>query len=432
MPQPKARAPSTSSAEWQIPGPSVPERIADWLISTGKGENWTAKALKYNPLMMLADPYNQLGKAWTGTERSGSEAMQIGTDVIKGVGRAAADPFLAVERGSQAIGRGEMPILDALTVGAAGAGPAAFRPAAEMTNTLGVFGGRLAKTADHAKLAKAEEMTKAGMDRGAIWDETGWFQEPSGKWQFEIDDSPSAMTYAMEGRSPDLLTHPELYVAYPSLADMPAARTREALDVRGGFDGKRISVADRLPLNDARSTMLHELQHGIQRIEGLPKGGSLASGLLAKPPTVEALETQLISLRQRSKELLDRNSKMLDVHGRKLLRSKSLRDEFDRNRAEVDEVQSKTSALSKALLEAEASHLKTLTPDGLFDYYERLAGEVQSRAVQGRMNMTPDQRRARPPWLDYDVPEAQQIIAPPSPSSNWLQRLTSALAGTKD
>lgn len=38
------------------------------------------------------------------------------------------------------------------------------------------------------------------------------------------------------------------------------------------------------------------------------------------------------------------------------------------------------------------------------------AGEVEARAVQKRMDMTPAERRARAPWLDYDVPEDQQIV----------------------
>lgn len=42
--------------------------------------------------------------------------------------------------------------------------------------------------------------------------------------------------------------------------------------------------------------------------------------------------------------------------------------------------------------------------------YNRLAGEVEARAVQKRLDMTPDQRRSRPPWEDYDVPEDQQIV----------------------
>jgi hypothetical protein len=42
--------------------------------------------------------------------------------------------------------------------------------------------------------------------------------------------------------------------------------------------------------------------------------------------------------------------------------------------------------------------------------YRRMAGEVEARNVQTRMNMTPEQRRATPPWATQDVPYDQQII----------------------
>jgi hypothetical protein len=42
--------------------------------------------------------------------------------------------------------------------------------------------------------------------------------------------------------------------------------------------------------------------------------------------------------------------------------------------------------------------------------YNALAGETEARTVQKRMDLTPEERRARPPWLDYDVPEADQIV----------------------
>lgn len=51
-----------------------------------------------------------------------------------------------------------------------------------------------------------------------------------------------------------------------------------------------------------------------------------------------------------------------------------------------------------------------LKPKDLYDLYRRHAGEVESRNVQSRMNMTPEERRASPPWLTQDVPDAQQII----------------------
>jgi hypothetical protein len=44
------------------------------------------------------------------------------------------------------------------------------------------------------------------------------------------------------------------------------------------------------------------------------------------------------------------------------------------------------------------------------ELYRRTSGEVEARNVQTRRDMTPDQRRATPPWETEDVPRAQQIV----------------------
>lgn len=69
------------------------------------------------------------------------------------------------------------PIEDSFNAAAAVAAPSLGLNYAGMApkNAVGIFGGRLAKTADQAALARAEEMAAKGADRRAIWDETGWF-----------------------------------------------------------------------------------------------------------------------------------------------------------------------------------------------------------------------------------------------------------------
>jgi hypothetical protein len=42
--------------------------------------------------------------------------------------------------------------------------------------------------------------------------------------------------------------------------------------------------------------------------------------------------------------------------------------------------------------------------------YRRLAGEVEARNVQKRMDMDAATRRATPPWSTEDVPRDQQIV----------------------
>ena len=58
------------------------------------------------------------------------------------------------------------------------------------------------------------------------------------------------------------------------------------------------------------------------------------------------------------------------------------------------------------------------------DLYRRTAGEVEARNVQARMDMTPEERRARPPWETQDVTEAEQILRQhrPPEQAYWRRR----------
>ena len=95
-----------------------------------------------------------------------------------------------------------------------------------MSGAAGVFGGRLAATADKAALSKAEEMAAKGADRKDIWDQTGWFKGSDDKWRFEIPDYKSQMNQRWHdtgvpnfeaSKIAGQLWHDPLYKAYPDL-----------------------------------------------------------------------------------------------------------------------------------------------------------------------------------------------------------------------
>lgn len=220
-------------------------------------------------------------------------------------------------------------------------GKAAGDVASEAGRTLNIFAGPTAKTADHAALAKAQELAGAGANRDDVWNQTGWFTGPDGKWRFEIDDSGAQLAGVTALDKPSLfgrrgeptsatfsgLDHRALDEAYgqspmiygkygPGITEsgshIPSADPNFApyLEVQGPTS------------QDARSIALHERQHDIQGREGFANGGQLTG------------------------------------------------------------------------------------PED----YRRLAGEVEARNVQSRMNMTAAERRAKAPWLTQDVPDDQQIV----------------------
>lgn len=225
-------------------------------------------------------------------------------------------------------------------------GLAAPKPAA---NTVGIFGGRLAKTADQAKLAQAEKMAAEGVPREQIWTETGWFRAPDGKWRFEIDDSKAShlgssenwTDIMLDGPINRVIGHNELYNAYPSISNISTmSSTGRGASWYAKDPKEEIKISGR-DKKHKTAIGLHELQHAIQTREGFGEG---TSG----------------------------NNIIADLRGK------------------IDE--------------------KYLTNEIIREAYRRHAGEVEARAVEKRMELTPDQRRARPPWLDYDVPEDKQIV----------------------
>jgi hypothetical protein len=185
---------------------------------------------------------------------------------------------------------------------------------------VGIFGGRLAKTADQAALSRAEGMAAKGVSREQIWNDTGWFQGADGKWRFEIDDGASRMNpnvYGNGGAVPaekqtgpaaSQLWHKDLFDAYPELR-------RDAISVqpgepRGRYFGaieqdKAGNVTNRYPgeahvtaqtVPQAKSVALHELQHAIQYMENFAPGADFnqvgRAAYQAAPGEIEARNVQ--------------------------------------------------------------------------------------------------------------------------------------------
>lgn len=228
------------------------------------------------------------------------------------------------------------PVVSASNLAMTGAFPFASK------NALGIFGGRLAATADHAALKKAEELAASGAPREHIWDQTGWFQGPDQKWRFEIPDNKASAMPGF-GTAEEMITHPEFFKAYPHTKEYEAMG--DFGDHMGTFFGD--AFASRAPTaKGITANMLHEMQHAAQQAEGFPRGTS---------PTMER------------ESFIGENPGMPSTSD------------------------------------------KTLNAIAVNRYY-RNSGEVEARNVQTRMNMTPEQRKAQPPWLTQDVPDAQQII----------------------
>lgn len=129
---------------------------------------------------------------------------------------------------------------------------------------------------------KALRMQNNGIDNESIRKATNWFQDKNGDWKFEITDKDMSLkpkikleagkTYELG----DILNHDLLFEAYPELKKYKVEiRERKA---NGSFnrENKNIVINTKL-LNNTKAfegTLIHEIQHAIQNIEGFEGGTS--------------------------------------------------------------------------------------------------------------------------------------------------------------
>jgi hypothetical protein len=268
------------------------------------------------------------------------------------------------------------------------------------SGAAGIFGGRLARTADKAALARAEDLAGRGANREQIWNDTGWFKGADDKWRFEINDFNSTLnphSYGMNGMPTNAITaktagqlwHGPLYDAYPNLrnSEMTVEKALEANGLQRSASSsptgaEQFKVFAKDPV-EGRSVALHELQHGVQDREGFAAGGDPAAIRRGYNSILQDHEDQIAAINEQLK-------KMPAAHRRDELFS--MRQEL------VNEIQRISGPHGIGAWERGA------------DEYKRLAGEVEARNVMRRMDMTQAERRATPPWVTEDIPLINQIV----------------------
>lgn len=371
---------------------------------------------------------------------------------------ATKDIIEATENIGEAIGGRDIRLLDTLHDSGSKITSFAETGASMHRGTGGVFrsfAGSGAATADTMSLDAARKQIEDGADAEAVRQETGWFKGADGKWRFEISDDAASLAHGGEtfemihaaatldamtdGRESvrvgDMLDHPPLFAAYPSLADvtvepMPAGKNAIA-SIRVHEDGTttifmRMSTKRELAL----SALLHELQHGIQTIEGFASGGNanmFGHGMEVRSydgvtnllgaieritgQTVEFVPSDLANIDD-VESWVDSFSEAIpqDVMNRRI----SAEDAAFLNemgyRFEPDTEQRWYSAIE---LLAEAAHRDIENGrHGLSkeEQYRRLAGEVEARNTQTRQRMSAEQRQQVSPDLTADVSASDVIV----------------------
>lgn len=251
--------------------------------------------------------------------------------------------------------------------------------------------------------ALAATAERQGFSADEIFKSTGFFKGADGKWRYEIDDSlakfnknwadnptPTQKQTGMKTvKLPEVIDHPTLFEAYPKLKDYQVIYDNNFTGI-AEFSGEAIRVGKRsftegVPAYQDKSIIMHEVQHAIQDLEGFAKGGmpykaSRGEYKLKYEADVNKLRLPMIDLLAK-----ERRGEMLSA-----------------------EEQSKLDYL-KVVFDKYVEYQKAGDKKA-FEYYQELAGEVEARNVQTRVDLTPAERQRFNPIDTEDTPRAKQIV----------------------
>ena len=211
-----------------------------------------------------------MGDAYAGIDCFGQTASQYHTEAVRAIdGGSGATPAQEAQRTSSAIQKEISAASDRKT-----GPPARFS-----------YAGKNANGANLESLREAQAMQEAGADMESIRKATGWHEGMDGKWRFEINDSRMQLrtdaadipNYTTLG---ELVSAPELFEAYPDMADLSVTFHTLEDGQNGGYSRKFDSIELSRDLKNRPEALLnsliHEVQHAIQNREGFASGANPA------------------------------------------------------------------------------------------------------------------------------------------------------------
>jgi hypothetical protein len=352
------------------------------------------------------------------------------------------------------------------TLGGTFAAPLALRTAQQgieglmpEAGTASIFGS--AERAP-ARRNAALELKRQGASDDEVFEKTGIFPGDDNKLRFEIDDSKARFTgqvtknqygtielesvpgnFDETVKLGDILDHEELYRFYPEARDIPVKDTPLfSFDTLGSFDpetglmrvkkttGEKQDIDK--ALNQAESTLLHELQHYVQFKHDMNVGGNKGQFL---PEGFKELRTYVRNeLKDYKKALQDagenpwkyrnlgKDLEFIDeVNYREA--TEGLDPEIDRftirdRNAAKERVEVAVDVLGENLFNdfvdmQKADNMLDDIDTRAFNNYKRLSGEVEARIVQDRRDMTAEQRAAQRPPTSEEFLEQEKIKGAP-------------------
>ena len=256
---------------------------------------------------------------------------------------------------------------------------------------------------------------------------TGWERGADGLWRYEVEDVmikplDEWLDKKTKLKLKDIVRDGEVMRLYPDLADITIVKMKSKTDLGAAYNSMNNTI--KLPFGAVRSALdayrarplreelndlqaavaqmyldvLHEVQHAIQNREGFARGGN--SKTMADPQRWREYR----ALRKEHSELIDQYNKLIEQYyaipeseRRTNPEAARLLDEMNVLDAEIDRVKTKMDSMISMHSVGKAG-------------YKKLAGEVESRNVEGRIMMPEEQRRNTLLASTEDVAREDQIF----------------------
>lgn len=294
-----------------------------------------------------------------------------------------------------------------------------------MVKTGGIqpmFIGPEAKMWDNKAAFQAAKMEKAKVLPEEIWQKTGTGRGLDNSWQQEISDKDipvlnygTAKDLVKYPQMREMLGHKELYDNYGNiLAAAPVGADEHAFveqfgkKIPSGSFNMRTNEYTVSPRPEGgtgveyaqgqRNALLHELQHGIQKIEGWAQGGNIKTFTQQKDAE---LARDVLNFRREIEKYKGLSSQEIQnkIHAdyKKIGAEDWLPNQETMNIA--FDLEGNSNKDLQSIVNLYGLDKKT-TPDSPEKMYKRIAGEAQSRLTQTREHLTNEQRRQYYPFKE--------------------------------
>lgn len=196
---------------------------------------------------------------------------------------------------------------------------------------------------------KALKMAKENVDNEQIRQKTNWFQDKNGDWKFEFSDKDMKLKKFLKENSNyklgDILNHDILFDLYPELKQYNV----ETVNLRNNAKGSHVSskktiyISNKLLTSNQNieATLIHEIQHAIQKSENFEGGKSTNKSKLAYYNSLGEIEASDVSKRFIEEKYNKKDlSNILPESSKKNPKHSNL-DNYLENRGIVDKIRDK-------------------------------------------------------------------------------------------